>query len=126
MRILLSQYYRYVLAGIIVTGFDFIILIALTELLQVYYLISACFGYIFASVLHYFLSINYIFNKRILKNKYSEFFIFFLIGVISLILFEILIYFFTEQMKLHYVSSKIVITGLLFTFNFILRKYILF
>lgn len=126
MENLLSQYYRYIIAGFIVTGFDFAILISFTEVFNIYYLFSACFAFAFCSVLHYFISIKFIFDNRTIKNQYHEFVIFILIGIASIILFELLMYGFTDILKIHYLFSKVIVTGIMFTFNFVTRKFILF
>ncbi|MEI7473421.1 MAG: GtrA family protein [bacterium] len=126
MKKILSQYYRYIIAGFLVVAIDFVILAFLTDFIHVYYLISACCAYIFASVIHYFISTNYIFDESSIKNKYHEFLIFFGLGAIGLILFEILMYLFTDYLGIYYLASKIIVSGIMFTFNFATRKLILF
>lgn len=126
MEKLLSQYYRYIIAGFLVVAIDFVILAFLTESIHLYYLISATFAYLIASIIHYFISVNYIFEKSPIKNKYYEFFIFFTLGIIGLLLFELLMFYFTEKLAIYYLASKIIVSGIMFTFNFATRKIILF
>lgn len=126
MENILSQYYRYIIAGFIVTACDFVILTTGTEVFHIYYLISACFSFVLCSILHYIISIKYIFHSRCFDNACHEFTVFLLIGIISLVIFELLMFSFTELMQIHYLISKVIVTGIMFTFNFISRKLILF
>ncbi|MDD3594242.1 MAG: GtrA family protein [Candidatus Gastranaerophilales bacterium] len=123
---LFHEYYKYILVGFVVTAVDFVILIAMTEFAHIYYMISAASAYTLASVLHYYLSIFYVFNNRNVKSKRVEFFIFFMLGILGLGVFTALMYFFTEMLHCHYIVSKILATGISFTFNFLTRKFLLF
>jgi len=123
---ILTQYYRYIIAGFIVTAFDFLIYITCTEVFHVYYLHAVCFSFVFASVLQYFISIKYVFENRSYNNAYHEFTIFILLGIVSLILYEILMFGLTDLMKIQHLISKVLVTGIMFTFNFATRKFILF
>lgn len=126
LKNVLSQYYRYILAGFLVVAIDFIILFFLTDFIHLYYLISACCAYVFASTVHYFISVNYIFEKSNISNKYYEFLLFFFLGIIGLFLFELLLYYFTDKLGIYYLTSKIIVSGIMFTFNFATRKILLF
>lgn len=122
----LVQLLRYTIVGGIAFLFDFGTLILLTEYLNVYYLISAAFAFMVGLTINYTLSIAWVFEKRTVKSKNLEFFIFLLIGAIGLGLNEFLIWLFTEILKFHYLFSKILSTTLVFFWNFVSRKIALF
>lgn len=105
---------------------DFGILAFFTEILKIYYLVSAAIGFIVGTSISYTISILWIFNKRVFRYKTLEYGLFVLIGVIGLGANELLIWFFTERIHIHYLLSKIVAGAIVFFFNFFSRKYILF
>lgn len=123
---LLKEYYKYIIVGLIVTGFDFCILVFLTEILNLYHMYSGAIAFTFASFLHYYLSIKLVFSNRSLKSKKLEFFLFFTLGLVGLGVFLGLFYLFTDILGIFYIVSKVLATGISFTFNFLARKYILF
>lgn len=122
----LIQLFRYFFVGGTAFIFDFGTLFALTEFFKVYYLISATIAFLVGLTVNYILSIIWVFRKHTIKNKKVEFIIFSAIGIFGLILNGLLIWFFTEVVAIHYLFSKILSTVIIFFWNFIIRKFILF
>lgn len=120
------QFFRYILAGSTAFLVDMSLLVILTEFFGLYYLFSAAIAFGAGLLTSYLFSIFWIFDKRKLKNQWIELFIFALIGIIGIGLNEVFIWFFTEQVHLHYAFSKIVSTGLIVPYNFFTKKYTLF
>ena len=120
------QFFRYVLAGSIAFSVDMSLLVILTEFFGLYYLLSAAIAFSAGLMTAYLFSIFWIFNKRKLHNQWIELFIFALIGIVGIGLNEVFIWFFTEQVRLHYAFSKIVSTALILPYNFFTKKYTLF
>lgn len=120
------QAFRYVLAGGLAYIIDYSSLIVFTEIFKLYYLTSAAVAFFLGSIISYALNITWVFDKRTFNNKYLEISIFVLIGVIGLFLNHYCIWFFTENVNLHYLYSKIIATVVVFIVNFFTRKYILF
>lgn len=124
---LFDEYFRYILIGILITCFDFILLAFQVEILHIYYLISVSISYILASILHFILCEKFVFTGKGKKQKLlNSFLIFFSIGIISLIILEICMFLFTQCLNIHYLISKVISTGFTFTFNFLCRKFILY
>jgi len=120
------QLFRYTFVGGVSFIVDFGTLFIFTEFLKIYYLVSAMLSFLLGLITNYILSINWVFNKRAFKNKWSEFEIFAVIGIVGLGLNELFIYFFTEQVHFYYLLSKIFSTIIVYIWNFFSRKYILF
>lgn len=122
----LIQLFRYTFVG----GFAFIIdfgsLFILTEFFHVYYLISAAIAFLLGLTTNYFLSILWVFDKRTVQSRWIEFCIFGFIGLIGLGLNELIIWFFTEKIRFHYLISKIISTIIVYCWNFFARKLTLF
>ena len=120
------QFVKYVFVGGIAYCVDFGSLFFLTEVVKIHYLVSAAIAFILGLLTNYAISILWVFPKRALANKRVEFLIFSVIGLVGLGLNEVIIWFFTESMHFHYLISKIFSTFVVFIWNFIARKKILF
>jgi len=122
----LIQLFRYTFVGGVAFIVDFSLLFIFTDFFGIYYLISAALAFLLGLTTNYILSIIWVFNKRTLKNRWLEFGIFSLIGIIGLGFNEFIIWFFTEHVYFHYLQSKIVSTVFVYLWNFFARKFILF
>jgi putative flippase GtrA len=61
-----------------------------------------------------------------MNGRLSEFFVFALIGLGGLLLNEVFIWFFTEVLLLFYLVSKAISTVLVYLYNFLVRRLVLF
>lgn len=120
------QFFRYIFVGGAAFIVDFSSLFIFTDIFGVYYLISAALAFILGLIANYALSINWVFNKRTLDNKLSEFTIFAFIGIIGIFLNVVIIYLFTEYAGFFYLFSKIIAAALILFWNFSARKITLF
>ncbi len=73
---IIIQFFRYGFAGGIAFAVDFSLLYILTDFFHIYYLVSAAISFIPGIAVNYVLSIHWVFNNRVLKNKSAEFFFF--------------------------------------------------
>lgn len=121
------QLLRYVFVGGIAFVADFGILALLTELLDVPYLLSGCFGFIGGLTVNYVLSIKWVFNKQTsnVSTAITDFIVFAIIGVIGLGLNALIMWVATEQIGAHYLLSKVISTILVFGWNFIARRVLI-
>jgi putative flippase GtrA len=120
------QFFRYIFVGGAAFIVDFVSLFIFTDIFGVYYLISAVIAFILGLIANYTLSISWVFNKRTLENRWSEFTIFAVIGIIGLGLNELIIWLFTDYVGLYYLISKIIAAALILFWNFFARKFTLF
>ena len=120
------QLFRYTFVGGIAFIVDFSMLFVFTEIFSIYYLISAAIAFLLGLTTNYFLSIFWVFHKHTINNRWYEFGVFALIGIVGLGLNEFFIWFFTEHIHFHYLLSKIVSTVFVYLWNFFARKFILF
>lgn len=120
------QFLRYIFVGGAAFIVDFGSLYLLTDLFGVYYLISAAIAFVLGLIANYLLSISWVFNKRTLDSRGMEFSVFALIGIVGLVLNEVFIWFFTAEVGLYYLISKIISAIIILFWNFFARKYVLF
>lgn len=131
MKILHSQdtFYqiiRYGFVGGIAFVADYGSLYALTEWCGVQYLLSAAFAFIIGLTINYLLSNWIVFSTHRLQNRWIEFAIFAIIGIIGLGLNEAIMFVCCEKIGMHYMIAKLISTALVFLWNFFVRKLTLF
>lgn len=120
------QFFRYFFVGGFAFLVDYGLLVLLTEVFGLHYLVSATISFIAGLVVNYLLSTSWIFRKSTLENKWAEFLIFAVIGVIGLGLNNLLLYLLTDKLHIHYMISKLITTALVMIWNFGARKIVLF
>lgn len=123
---LFIQLFRYFVSGGIAFAIDFLLLYLLTDKLQIYYLLSAMIAFSVGLLITYVLSISWIFNKRRLRNRWTELLIFIGIGLTGLLLTYLFMRYFTDSLQLHYLLSKILTTIIVFFWNFVMKRVVLF
>ncbi len=120
------QFFRYTLVGGVAFALDFACLFVLTHYCHVHYLISAAIAFVVGLIVNYALSVAWVFDRRRMKSWIVEFALFSLIGLGGLLLNEVFIWFFTEILLLFYLISKIISAILVYLYNFLARKVVLF
>ncbi|MBR6458946.1 MAG: GtrA family protein [Actinomycetaceae bacterium] len=111
--------------GVICFVIDYGVMILLTELFGVPYLISCTISFSISVVVNYYLSMSYIFTSRDDISKSKEFTIFVVLSVLGVLLTVLFMWMMTDLIGVHYMLSKIVVTGIVMAFNFITRKIFL-
>ncbi len=122
----LVQLFRYGFVGGAAFLVDYGVLVLLTEVFGMHYLLSATISFILGLVTNYLLSVVWVFNNRTLGNRWAEFTVFAIIGVIGLGLNALIMYVCTDKIGIHYMISKIISTVIVFFWNFFARKVVLF
>lgn len=120
------QLFRYLFAGGLAFLADVSILYLLTEYAHVHYLLSSLAGFSAGLTITYLMSIFWIFDEKSKNNKAVELTIFIIIGTIGLGLTSLFMWLFTSLLLLHYLFSKILTTAIVFVWNFVAKKQILF
>ena len=123
---LFIQLFRYGFVGGAAFLVDYGVLVLLTEVFGMHYLLSATISFILGLVTNYLLSVSWVFNNRTVGNRWVEFAVFAVIGVVGLGLNALIMYLCTDKLHIHYMISKIISTVLVFFWNFFARKIILF
>ena len=117
---------RYLVVAAAAFAVDFAALFVFTHYAGIHYLISNALGFLFGLVTNYTLSVRWVFSHRAVADWRAEATIFTVIGLAGLGFNEIIIWFVTEVIGIHYLVSKLISTGMVFFFNFFVRKYLLF
>jgi putative flippase GtrA len=120
------QYVRSFVAGGLATVLDMTILFLLTEYAGLHYLLSAAAGFLFGVVILYIINVTWIFERKNKISRQQEFLLFGAISIVGLLCNEGIIFFVVDVLGLWYMIAKLISTVVVFSFNFILRKKILF
>ena len=101
-------------------------LVGLTTVVGVYYLHAATIALCCGLITSYMLSVAWVFHERKWDNPLVELGLFTLIGGIGLLGNGACMWFLTEYAHLHYLCSKMVAALLVFLWNFLAKKFVLF
>jgi len=121
-----SELFRYLVASGIAFIIDFSMLYVLTDYFGLYYLHASALSFVSGILSIYILSITWVFQHRSFSKKRIELPVFIVIGIIGLMINQTGMYLITETVGLYYLLSKILISILVFAWNFTARKIILF
>ncbi len=123
---LARQVARAVPVSLVSFALDFGTLAFLTEVAGLHYLVSAALSFLLGTTVSWALSVRWVFAVRRFASKATEYGLFVFVGVVGLGLNEVLLWAFTEKLGLFYLASKVVAATLVFSWNFGMRKVLLF
>lgn len=117
---------RYLAASALALGIDFGVYSGLIRLASVHYLVAAPIGFGLGLATIYVLSVRWVFSQRRLADARAEFALFALIGLAGMALNQLVVYAGVDRLALSYELAKLASAAIVFSFNFIFRKILLF
>jgi putative flippase GtrA len=120
------QIVRSLVVSVIALLVDFGMLIIFKEVLGINYLLGAAMSFCLGVVVSYSLSIRWVFANRKFTNRHAEFLVFLTISAAGLGLNLVIIAGTVQLFNVDYRVAKIVSTAVVFFWNFIARKKILY
>ncbi len=126
LRSLADEGMRYLAASALALAIDFGVYSGLIRLAGVHYLVAAPIGFALGLATVYALSVRWVFRQRRLADRRAEFALFAAIGLAGMALNQVIIYAAVAMMPGSYEIAKIISAGVVFCFNFISRKLLLF
>ncbi|MFA5856732.1 MAG: GtrA family protein [Candidatus Pacearchaeota archaeon] len=119
------KFIRYVLVGGFITLIDWALFFILAKKLGLYYQFALVIGFSIASICHY--SLSKLFTFRCKSNKIgTQFSVFVLIAIGSLLLNMLLMFFFIDIMTLEKMTSRVITTFIMLFVNYSMNSYITF
>ena len=113
-------------ASVVALAVDYGVLLGLHNIFGVNYLVAACISFLLGLVVAYLLSTRYVFKGRALYSARGELIGFLLTGLAGLALNQALLYGFVTGYGLPVAAAKLPTVVLVFSFNFLSRRYLLF
>ena len=123
----MSEFYKYTIANISVFILDLVLLVILTELFDIFYIISASISLSLGFTFNYLLNTTWVFSFRKYADKpVYEYIIMALISVFVGGINILGIWILSEHLNFNYLLSKFFISFFTMVVKFILRRNILF
>ena len=122
MKKLIAQMMKFGIVGVIAFIIDYGLMVLLTQLFDIYYLLSATISFTVSVIFNYFASMRYVFTHKEGMTRRREFTIFVVLSVIGLGLNNVFMWIGTSLMGISYLITKLVATFLVTIFNFVTRK----
>ena len=125
---LVQQMVRYAFVGGAATVADWGSLFILHDTLKMQVLIATAIACFAGILTNYFLSKRFVFKQEIGIKKRYEFMMHAIIGLIAMGFSLLLMYIFNMLLGIHWLISKIIMTAIVFVWNFAARKmlYVVF
>ena len=119
------QLFRYAFVGGVAAVFDFGTLYIFDEFGKVDHLVATAIAFLVGVTVNYFVSKKFVFTQK-KASPVAEFIEYAIIGVIGLGLTELIVYLCTDLLGFYVMLSKVVATVLVFFWNFLARRFILY
>ncbi len=119
---MVSKFFRYSIVGIIGTIVDFGALLIQVEIFKFNIYIAICLSFILAASTNHILNRRFTFKSKNsnIKSEYAKFILVSTIGILTNLS---IIYFLSEILGLHYLLSKIIATGIVLFWNFLMNYH---
>ncbi|WP_417882739.1 GtrA family protein [Aerococcus kribbianus] len=110
--------------GLVTTALDFCLLFLLTEAFHIYYIYSAFFSFVGATVFNYFMSKSYVFMTDSQNPNRFELLYFLLFSTIGLVINQVLVFVSVEYFSLYYLFAKLLATIVVMIWNYNSRRFL--
>lgn len=121
-----SSLSRYFLVGGTAAVVDIAFFFIFAKLLGMNYLWVATVGFLLGTFVNYTLSIRFVFQSGKRHSQRKEIIFVYFISLLGLLLHQGILFFLVERMSLELLSAKFIATGLVFSWNYLLRKHFVF
>jgi len=119
-------YIKYIISGGTATLIDFSLLYFFTDIINLYYLISASIAFLVAFIISFCMQKFWTFRDNNRKKINKQIFLYFLVGIIGLVANYFGMYILVEKYNIWYIFSQAIITSILAIGNFLVYRYIIF
>ena len=112
---------KFSISGIAGVLINFCLCIFMKELLKINKYFSNSFSLVIALTVNFFLNRNWTFSKNF-ENIVDQSLKFSLVVIVSIVLNHLIVYIFTQKIKINFYYSKIFAVGVLFLWNFLMHR----
>ncbi|MEI6596731.1 MAG: GtrA family protein, partial [bacterium] len=117
---------KYLIAGGTAASVDLVLLYILTDILGVWYLISACVAFSIAFFVSFFLQKFWTFRDRDKEVIYKQMRIYLIVALANLALNAVLMYALVDGFKIWYMLAQFIISGLIAIESYLVYKHFIF
>ena len=119
----INQFFKFALVGLVGTFVNVLFLYLFTDLLGIYYLISAVFSFLIAVLCNFVLNKVWTFEENFKYQVFKKGLQFLVVSVIALGINLLFLYVFTELFEIYYLISQVLAIGIGLIFNFIGNRF---
>ncbi len=119
------QLFRYGFVAVGAFAVDYGVYFLLSYIMGVQYLVAALAGFVMGTAINYLISKYLVFQGEP-KSRTFEVLLVFLISGVGLLWLELGLYALTDIYGIHYLISKLIMTGVVFLWNFFARKLFMY
>ena len=105
-RALLKQIGNFAWVGGLAFLIDWALLYVFTDWIGIHYLISNALSFTIATIINFFMSVRWVFDVADGHKKRSDFWVFFVLSVVGLLISQVLMYVFVDLCGIYYMLSK--------------------
>lgn len=117
-----QQFTKFALVGFTSLGVDYVLLLALVELLHIDVLVGTTVSFIVSVIVNYILSIRYVFDRREDMSRKREFTIFAVLSAIGLGLTDLFMFVGVAFLSIGYQAMKLISTFMVTWYNYFSRR----
>ena len=117
---------RFLISGGMATFVNIGLLYVFTDLIRIWYVLSAALAFIFAFVVSFTMQKFWTFKDASKENVHRQALVYFLAGLANLGLNSLLIYILVEYSGLHYLMSQIIISAFIAIENYFIYQFLVF
>ncbi len=119
-----NQFIRYLITGFVSFATEITLLYVLTEYARLWYLLSNTIAYIVVFWLNFLLNKFWSFRSR--ENFRRQLWLYSMLFIFNLGAVSALMYLLTDVLHLYYLVSKVLVMGMVVTWNFVLYKKVIY
>ncbi len=120
------EVFRYLCTGGSAALIDWFFYWFLISFFHAHYLIAALISFTLATIFNYYLSANWVFSGKQQYKRSLEFSLVFIISLVGLAINQFCLVILIELVSMHFMWAKIAATGLIFFWNFFMRRQFVF
>lgn len=119
-----GQFGRYTVTGLLAAGIEYSLLIILTELAELWYIVSNSIAYFAGFWVSFLLNKFWSFKSK--GNFYRQLLLYIILFGINLVLTNGIMYFLTSIAGIPYMISKVFVMGCVVLWNFVIFKKVIY
>ncbi len=119
-------YIKYVISGGTAAGVDLLILYILTDIFNIWYLLSAGLAFIVAFFVSFYMQKFWTFRDNNRERIYQQMSLYLMVGFLNLGINTGGMYIFVDKIHMMYILAQIIMGGIIAISNFLIYKFVIF
>ena len=118
----MNEFFKFAFVGFIGTFINLAVLYMLTDMMGIYYVLSAIVSFMVAMTSNFILNKTWTFKEKAKEKIANKYFTFFVVSITALVFNLFFLYIFTEYLHIYYLISQVLSIGIGLIINFMGNK----